>query len=190
MFFFCFFRGGVKVSVCIIVGLVVIEAPFLSLRTLGICCLVLIAGGVSIMSRLLCLKIVALAVSVSDLSLFSLVDIHATVVFAATRVLDFRGKACLSESNTLQKVVVVPQILSLSLFPHCVAMLVGLRRPNLTPLVSQSPHQQRCKKLQICVSLRHCTLMARKQPKFGIRKKSSEGSRLHALAVSLDTTLL
>ena len=46
---------------------------FLSLRTLGICCLVLLAGGVSIMSRLLCLKNVALAVSVSDLSLFSLV---------------------------------------------------------------------------------------------------------------------
>lgn len=47
---------------------------FLSLRTLGICRLVLLAGGVSIMSRLLCLKNVALAVSVSDLSLFSLVD--------------------------------------------------------------------------------------------------------------------
>lgn len=63
-----------KLSVCIIVGLVVIKAPFLSLRTLGICCLVLLAGGVSIMSRLLCLKNVALAVSVSVLSLFSLDD--------------------------------------------------------------------------------------------------------------------
>lgn len=70
MFCFLFF----KLSVCVVVGLVVIKAPFLSLRTLGICCLVLLAGGVSIMSRLLCLKNVALAVSVSDLSLFSLVD--------------------------------------------------------------------------------------------------------------------
>lgn len=69
-----FFLLVFKLSVCIVVGLVVIQAPFLSLRTLGICCLVLLAGGVSIMSRLLCLKNVALAVSVSDLSLFSLVD--------------------------------------------------------------------------------------------------------------------
>lgn len=70
----CVFLGVFKLSVCIVVQLVVIKAPFLSLRTLGICRLVLLAGGVSIMSRLLCLKNVALAVSVSDLSLFSLVD--------------------------------------------------------------------------------------------------------------------
>lgn len=70
------------------VGLVVIKgAIFLSLRTLGICRLVLLAGGVSIMSRLLCLKNVALAVSVSDLKACFRQLMHAAAVFAA--VVDF-----------------------------------------------------------------------------------------------------
>lgn len=49
----CFFSSGFwNFSVGVIVGLVVMKAPFfLSLRTLGICCLVLLAGGVSIMSK-------------------------------------------------------------------------------------------------------------------------------------------
>lgn len=59
---------------------------FFVLRTLGICCLVLLAGGVSIMSRLLCLKNVALAVSVSDLSCSHWSISRATVPAATTVV--------------------------------------------------------------------------------------------------------
>lgn len=129
---------------CIFVGLV-IEAQFLSLRTLGICCLVLFAGGVSIMSRLLCLKMLPLQCQCQISACFHWL-IHTTVVFGATRVVDFRGKACLSESNTIEKLV--------SFLKHClrVAMLVGLRCPNLTslPLHSVLPPTS-CKKLQICV---------------------------------------
>lgn len=86
---------------CIIVSLVAIKAQFLSLRTLGICCLVLLAGGVSIMSRLLCLKMLPLQCQCQVQACFHWL-IHMTVVFAATRVIDFRGKACLSELNASQ----------------------------------------------------------------------------------------
>lgn len=86
--FFWFF-GKKKISVRIDVGLVVIKgAIFLSLRTLGICRLVLLAGGVSIMSRLLCLKNVALAVSVSDFkSLFLSVDARGCSIRSRRRFL-------------------------------------------------------------------------------------------------------
>lgn len=68
---FCFL-WVLKLSVCMVVELV-IEAQFLSLRTLGICRLVLLAGGVSVMSRLLCLKMLPLQCQ-CHLSLFLLVD--------------------------------------------------------------------------------------------------------------------
>ena len=112
--------------------------------------------------RLLCLKNVALAVSVSDLKLV----FHWSVQqggskSAAIRVVDFfffffRGKACLSEWNAIRKkkVGVVPQILSLSHFLHCVAMLVGhccpkkqknTKKKTLTSLSAQSSLQKAAK---------------------------------------------
>lgn len=132
----CFFCCLVfKLYACISVRLV-IEAQFLSLRTLGICCLVLLAGGVSIMSRLLCLKMLPLQCQCQISACFHWL-IHTTVVFGAMGVVDFRGKACLSESNTFEKLV--------SFLKHrlCVATLVGLRCPKLTslPLHSVLPQQ-------------------------------------------------
>lgn len=125
------------------VGLVVIKTPFLSLRTLGICCLVLLAGGVSIMSRLLCLKNVALCcVSVSFKLVFHWM-IHRTTVLAAMRVVVFRGKACLSGSNTSQMLVL---FLKYCLCPTpSLCCHVGLRCLNLISFLTQSSHQQAAK---------------------------------------------
>lgn len=76
------------------------------------------------MSRLLCLKNVALAVSVSDFIFFFHCLIHRTVVFTAMRVVDFKGGAYLSESNRISKLLFLKYCLCPVL--HGVAMLVGL----------------------------------------------------------------
>lgn len=114
----------------------------LSLRTLGICRLVLLAGGVSIMSRLLCLKNVALAVSVSDLSLFSLVDTqdcgirsHESFFFF------FKGVKLVRASCPVS-----------SLCCHaCWVSVVRKRNPITSPLTQVLPPTS-CKRLRICVT--------------------------------------
>lgn len=141
---------------------------FLSLRTLGICRLVLLAGGVSIMSRLLCLKNVALAVS--DLKLVfrrSLGrSIHTTCSICSHESRRFLGVKLVWVNRFKKKIwgcssntVFVP-------FLHCVAMLVGLCYSNLTSPSSPPPprHQQAAKSYK-CAQLRHSTY-DKKQPWF------------------------
>lgn len=115
--------------------------------------------------RLLCLKNVALAVSVSDLKLV----FHWSVQqerskSAAMRVVDFfffRGKACLSEWNAFRKKKKLVLFLKYCLCPTffivlpCLLVTVVRKRkkkknPHI-PLSSVLPPKS-CKKLQICVT--------------------------------------
>lgn len=72
-------------------------------RTWGICGLVLLAGGVSIMSRLLCLKYVALAVSVSDFRLVFITHLLFLFLFSHKSP-SYRGENCSTDSDACQSV--------------------------------------------------------------------------------------
>lgn len=95
--------------------------------------------------------------------------LHRTVVFAAMRVVDFRGKTCLSESNAIQKVGVVPQIWSLSHFyivlPCLLVSSVRFSYPFERNLSSKS-----CKKLKSVELMVTGEVYATVPPWFRIRK--------------------
>lgn len=137
------------------------------------------------MSRLLCLKNVALrCVSVSFKLVFHWM-IRRTTVLAAIRVVVFRGKACLSGSNTSQMLVL---FLKYCLCPTpSLCCHVGLRCLNLISFLTQSSHQQAAKDYK---TEEHWGSLQTRNGPDSEKERSSEDFRLHALPVPEEETLL